>query len=295
MSQQNALPVMKGHKSGLVGRLQSELNKWLEPNGHEPLHVDGIFGPKTEAAVRIFQAANKLLVDGIIGRNTFGRLVPVPPANTNAYPRHNIVLFDADEVVNRALSTIGSPVTYHLEYPNGGTDPNLPGPADEQTSQLDCSGFNAWVQGFDRDFMDGMSETLDKWDGYCNSNSKISEAKKEGLLFTIIATGEGPVFTAGVHDVQPGDMIVAGDVMEDGKRLRIGHEGTIVGLGPKFILRGLAEMAVVHCSASNKDRNEHKSAIWKTNGLVWKIFPKWYILRFNREYAHDKLVELRSK
>lgn len=37
--------------------------------------VDGIFGPKTDAAVRAFQTAAHLTVDGIVGPKTWGAIV----------------------------------------------------------------------------------------------------------------------------------------------------------------------------------------------------------------------------
>jgi peptidoglycan hydrolase-like protein with peptidoglycan-binding domain len=41
----------------------------------EKAYVDGIFGPKTEAAVRDFQNKKHLTVDGLVGPLTWGRLV----------------------------------------------------------------------------------------------------------------------------------------------------------------------------------------------------------------------------
>lgn len=37
--------------------------------------VDGIFGPKTENAVKSFQAGNSLFADGIVGEQTWSRLI----------------------------------------------------------------------------------------------------------------------------------------------------------------------------------------------------------------------------
>jgi peptidoglycan hydrolase-like protein with peptidoglycan-binding domain len=70
-----SLPVLRrGQHSGEppVFRLQLMLNF---VKGVDDLEVDGIFGPRTEAAVRDFQQNENLSVDGIVGRQTWTALL----------------------------------------------------------------------------------------------------------------------------------------------------------------------------------------------------------------------------
>jgi peptidoglycan hydrolase-like protein with peptidoglycan-binding domain len=70
-----SLPILRrGQYSGEppVERLQFMLNF---VKGADDLDVDGIFGPKTEAAVRDFQQNENLAVDGIVGTQTWTALL----------------------------------------------------------------------------------------------------------------------------------------------------------------------------------------------------------------------------
>ena len=57
--------LQRGQRGTPVADLQATLNA-----GGADLKVDGIFGPKTQAAVKAAQKANGLVVDGIVGKHT---------------------------------------------------------------------------------------------------------------------------------------------------------------------------------------------------------------------------------
>jgi peptidoglycan hydrolase-like protein with peptidoglycan-binding domain len=68
------LPQLRQGDRGLqVSMLQSVLN--LKTEAEDDLATDGIFGPKTEAAVRGWQEAQGLGVDGIAGPKTWTSLL----------------------------------------------------------------------------------------------------------------------------------------------------------------------------------------------------------------------------
>lgn len=67
---------------GSQGSDVTELQKLLNQNGYG-LNEDGIFGDKTQAAVKDYQQKNNLNVDGIVGTNTWGSLNGTYTANKN--------------------------------------------------------------------------------------------------------------------------------------------------------------------------------------------------------------------
>ena len=62
--------IQSGQKSGCV----TELQNLLKAKGYNPGTVDGVFGANTLAAVKSFQSASGLTVDGLVGTNTKAKL-----------------------------------------------------------------------------------------------------------------------------------------------------------------------------------------------------------------------------
>lgn len=68
-------PILRRNSRGPdVIRLQNILNSTLRPS--HSLVPDGVFGSRTDAAVRVFQRQNGLTVDGIVGPKTWSVLEP---------------------------------------------------------------------------------------------------------------------------------------------------------------------------------------------------------------------------
>ena len=70
---------------GSQGSDVTELQKLLNQNGYQ-LDTDGIFGSKTQAAVKDYQTKNNLDVDGIVGNNTWGALTKAQTAAAPSAP-----------------------------------------------------------------------------------------------------------------------------------------------------------------------------------------------------------------
>jgi putative chitinase len=63
---------------GAQGAAVKVLQQTLQRHGFDPGPVDGDYGPRTESAVRAFQAAKGLTVDGWVGAQTWGALDRAP-------------------------------------------------------------------------------------------------------------------------------------------------------------------------------------------------------------------------
>lgn len=64
---------------GTAGEDVAELQRRLESLGYAVGPIDGIFGPKTKEAVMKFQRDHGLVVDGIVGEETYDMLEQLIP------------------------------------------------------------------------------------------------------------------------------------------------------------------------------------------------------------------------
>jgi len=101
--------VRYGSRGNDVAKLQTILNSL----GYNSGRIDGIFGPGTLAAVKKFQAAHRLLQDGIVGPQTWGAMLsspaqysgPEPVYYSQVDPRWRSVMFSNH---NNPKQTIGA-------------------------------------------------------------------------------------------------------------------------------------------------------------------------------------------
>jgi hypothetical protein len=101
-------------KIGSRGDAVRQVQQALARYGYS-VHVDGVFGPQTDKAVRHWQRANRLVVDGIVGPQTRASLrltsgatataPPVRPPVVSFYPANHET---GTEVARRALLLSGA-------------------------------------------------------------------------------------------------------------------------------------------------------------------------------------------
>ncbi|MBN2362135.1 MAG: SafA/ExsA family spore coat assembly protein, partial [Deltaproteobacteria bacterium] len=107
----SAQPMLRyGSRGQAVSNLQSRLKEL----GFNPGPIDGIFGPKTEAAVRAFQRNQGITVDGIVGPQTWGKLNnPNAVSSTPSGPQ--APTGTAENFVQHALAQEGDRYVYGAE------------------------------------------------------------------------------------------------------------------------------------------------------------------------------------
>ena len=86
-----ATVLKKGSSGALVKTLQTKLKNW----GYYTGSVDGVFGSRTQAAVKYFQRVNGLTVDGIVGQKTaqaLGMSLSAASSSNSSYSSSDLYL-----------------------------------------------------------------------------------------------------------------------------------------------------------------------------------------------------------
>ncbi|MCP3104051.1 peptidoglycan-binding protein [Myxococcus sp. K15C18031901] len=120
-------------REGAKGATVTDLQKRLAAAGFNPGPVDGLFGPKTEKAVKAFQKAKGLAQDGIVGPKTWGALKAggvKPPTGKPPQGKGSVETF-----VQKALAQAGDKYIFGAETRLD--DPN--------PKAFDCSELVEWA------------------------------------------------------------------------------------------------------------------------------------------------------
>jgi cell wall-associated NlpC family hydrolase len=164
---------------GAISSDVSQLQKELNYLGYNAGSVDGIFGSQTLAAVKAFQSAQTLTVDGIVGPITANRLSAV--YSTKMSQAGNTTTRDqkANAIIVTAKKYIGVP------YKWGGTSP---------TTGFDCSGFVQYVFA-----QNGISLPRISRDQFNTGTSVAFENLKPGDLVFFSIAKNGVVDHDGIY------------------------------------------------------------------------------------------------
>ncbi len=92
--EETKLPLKKGDQGEEVARVQLRLNDL----GYAVGTADGIFGAKTQSAVKLFQARNALTVDGKVGQRTMDKLF-----SESAVPAKGAAVADEEPAENQPV------------------------------------------------------------------------------------------------------------------------------------------------------------------------------------------------
>lgn len=138
---------------GSTGSAVSQLQTVLNQHGYD-LAVDGIFGVKTQAAVRDYQKRNHLKLDGIAGKETWGSLMAAPGSSAGSSSSSADAVFGGRDSGSASTGSVSAATAAALKRLEEGYAPSAE--ADEARVRLEdlseqkprdyASGFTAQLE-----------------------------------------------------------------------------------------------------------------------------------------------------
>lgn len=117
-----SVSVVSLSKMGSTGSEVTKIQTVLKQKGYYTGGIDGIFGTKTRAAVRKFQSANGLAVDGIAGPKTLAKLGIKSGSASNSSADYNLLarLISAEARGESYMGqvAVGAVVLNRVEHPS---------------------------------------------------------------------------------------------------------------------------------------------------------------------------------
>ncbi len=117
-----SVSVVSLSKMGSTGSEVTKIQTVLKQKGYYTGGIDGIFGTKTRAAVRKFQSANGLAVDGIAGPKTLAKLGIKSGSTSNSSADYNLLarLISAEARGESYMGqvAVGAVVLNRVEHPS---------------------------------------------------------------------------------------------------------------------------------------------------------------------------------
>ena len=117
IQQVGAVTFQRGSSGDTVTAIQQELSAWGYYNGA----IDGIYGSRTEAAVRYFQQKNGLAVDGKAGPATLAALginAPSAGGNGDVYLLARLISAEARGEPYQGQVAVGAVVLNRMDHPS---------------------------------------------------------------------------------------------------------------------------------------------------------------------------------
>ena len=119
MTEADAAAYKRGSSGSTVTQIQKKLKQW----GYYSYSIDGIYGSRTEKAVRLFQQKNGLKVDGVAGSATLAALGIQSSSSSSGY-ENNVALLarlisaEARGEPYSGQVAVGAVVLNRIEHPS---------------------------------------------------------------------------------------------------------------------------------------------------------------------------------